>query len=62
MNLEGTLNDVFRQNVEKQVKLAEEILQSPPKTLEELKAFADKQYQLNQRSLHIVELWNVTTD
>lgn len=54
-NLESTLHDVFLQNVEKQVELAKEILQSPPKTLEDLKTFAQKQYQLNQRSLQIVD-------
>ena len=55
LNLESTLNDVFLQNVEKQLKLAKEILQSPPKTLEALKTFAQKQYQLNQRSLQLIE-------
>ena len=55
MKLESTLSDVFLQNVEAQVKLAKEILESPPKTLEELKTFASEQYQLNQRSLQFVE-------
>lgn len=55
MELESTLNDVFLRNVEEQVKLAKEILESPPKTLEELKTFASEQYQLNQRSLQLVD-------
>jgi len=62
MKLEETLNDIVLQNIEEQIKLAEEILKSPPKTLEELKTIADKQYILNQQSLQIVSIASITNN
>ena len=57
LSLESTLNDVLLRNVEEQLKLAKEILESPPKTIETLRTFAQKQYRLNQRSLQFVEFF-----